>query len=187
MCFTIVDRVVDAINSREELDLPLVPALDACEAGESSMLDEITARFDAVTGGVMKGCVGAIDGWLAAIWKPLVGTTSATGGCVSQSNEPKSASISSRRRPRAMKGWARFGRNSSPGANSGSVRDCASLVSASHARHEELCQFSANFVGYGHSAWTSCAAAQDAVVSSAKFAVAAAASTTTCMTATISA
>ena len=69
-CFTIVDRVVDAINSCEELDLPLVPALDACEAGDSSMLDEITARFDAVTGGVMKGCVGAIDGWLAAIWKP---------------------------------------------------------------------------------------------------------------------
>ena len=43
MCFTIVDRVVDAINSCEELDLPLVRALDACEAGESSMLDEITA------------------------------------------------------------------------------------------------------------------------------------------------
>ena len=42
-CFTIVDRVVDAINSCEELDLPLVRALDACEAGESSMLDEITA------------------------------------------------------------------------------------------------------------------------------------------------
>ena len=49
MCFTIVDRVVDAINSCEELDLPLVPALDACEAGDSSMLDEITARFDAVS------------------------------------------------------------------------------------------------------------------------------------------
>ena len=40
MCFTIVDRVVDAINSCEELDLPLVPALDACEAGDSSMLGD---------------------------------------------------------------------------------------------------------------------------------------------------
>ena len=66
-CFTIVDRVVDAINSCEELDLPLVPALDACEAGDSSMLDEITARFDAVS-----ECRARVPGFLDGVlgfWK----------------------------------------------------------------------------------------------------------------------
>ena len=62
MCFTIVDRVVDAINSCEELDLPLVRALDACEAGESSMLDEITARFDAVS-----ECRARVPGFLDGV------------------------------------------------------------------------------------------------------------------------
>ena len=58
----IVDRVVDAINSCEELDLPLVPALDACEAGDSSMLDEITARFDAVS-----ECRARVPGFLDGV------------------------------------------------------------------------------------------------------------------------
>ena len=72
MCFTIVNRVVDAINSCEELDLPLVRALDACEAGDSSMLETRSgdhgARFDAVSECCRARAPGFLDGVLG-FWK----------------------------------------------------------------------------------------------------------------------
>ena len=46
----------------EPLAKSLVPALDACEAGESSMLDEITARFDAVS-----ECRARVPGFLDGV------------------------------------------------------------------------------------------------------------------------
>lgn len=64
--------VVGAIHACPELEFRLLRALKSAKAGDSRELKEIQAGFDKKSGGMLPGCIGALDGWLPAIHKPPV-------------------------------------------------------------------------------------------------------------------
>lgn len=69
MCFW---RVIDAVNACRAFDLPFYAALDADDAGDAGPLEAIARGFERATFGIIKGCCGALDGWLPRIQKPSV-------------------------------------------------------------------------------------------------------------------